>query len=350
MSPDSQHDMKERSSEPLISVALCTYNGARYLREQLETVLAQTHRSIEIVAVDDASTDSTLAILREYEARHACLRVIANTTNLGFRRNFERAMSLCTGELIAPCDQDDSWSPDKLSTLLAALGDRALVYCDSELVDEQARPLGLAMSDVFRMISTDDPAIFVAGNCVSGHAMLFRTQLLRHAFPVPDCFFHDWWLAAVAASRGGVGYCDRKLVKHRRHGRNASNLLTPRAATRIRARIGMSAKNKMRRNQGYRWTRLREFRARLEHLAMLPGASREFLGELSDLWDAREEQWVSPELARFMFRHGPRLYALRKTRSRTQVGYWLKFAIGLRLKRMFNPYGYAIIRGEGTAS
>ena len=95
------------SAEPLISVALCTYNGERYLREQLNSLFSQTYSNMEIVAVDDASTDRTVDLLREYERRDARLRVVVNTRNIGFIRNFERAISLCNGVLIAPCDPDD---------------------------------------------------------------------------------------------------------------------------------------------------------------------------------------------------------------------------------------------------
>jgi glycosyltransferase involved in cell wall biosynthesis len=317
--------MNERPTDPLISIALCTYNGARYLREQLDSLLAQTHSNIEIVAVDDCSTDATFEILMEYHARDARVRVIANEVNLGFRKNFARAASLCVGDFIAPCDQDDVWLPDKLTTLLRAIGEHPLAYCDSELIDEQGASLGVAMSDIFAMVSTDDPAVFAAGNCVSGHALLCRRELVERAFPAPTCFFHDWWLAAVAASAGGVVYCERKLVRYRYHGTNVTDILGERT---------------IRRHRGYRWKQLREFRERLEHLARLPGGSRAFIERLRDLWIAREEQWFSLTLACFIFRHGSRLFALRKS-GRHPVRYVLRYAPGLRLKRIANPFGYA---------
>jgi glycosyltransferase involved in cell wall biosynthesis len=101
---------------------------------------------MEIVAVDDASTDRTVDLLREYERRDARLRVVVNTRNIGFIRNFERAISLCNGVLIAPCDQDDVWLIDKLRTLVRAIGHHSMVYSDSELIDAEGRPLGVSMS------------------------------------------------------------------------------------------------------------------------------------------------------------------------------------------------------------
>jgi glycosyltransferase involved in cell wall biosynthesis len=311
--------------EPLISVALCTYNGERYLPGQLDSLLAQTHRNIEIVAVDDCSSDSSRAILEEYARRDARLRVHANAANLGFRRNFERAVSLCGGEYIALSDQDDVWAPEKLTALLELIGAHALAYCDSALIDEEGRDLNVAMSDMLTMVSTDDPAVFANANCVSGHASLFRRELVARALPAPECFFHDWWLAAVAASSGGVVYCNRKLVFYRYHAANVTDVFCERAPQRER---------------GYRWKELHEFRERVEQLARLPGPSKAFLERLRDLWAAREEQWLSPGLAWFLWRHRRRLYALRWSR-RPSLRHFMRYAPGLRMKRLSDPHAYA---------
>jgi glycosyltransferase involved in cell wall biosynthesis len=312
-------------TEPLISIALCTYNGERYLPAQLESLLAQTHRNIEIVAVDDGSSDRSLSILEEYARRDSRVRAHANATNLGFRRNFERAVALCAGEFIALSDQDDVWAPEKLATLLTVIGDHALAYCDSALIDEEGRDLNVAMSDMLTMVSTDDPAVFANANCVSGHASLFRRELIAHALPAPECFFHDWWLAAVAANSGGIVYCDRKLVSYRYHAANVTDVFCERDP---------------RRERGYRWKELHEFQERVERLAQLPGRSQAFLERLRDLWMAREAQWLSPGLAWFLWRHRRRLYALRWSR-RPSLRHILRYAPGLRLKRLSNPYAYA---------
>lgn len=309
---------------PLISIALCTYNGAAFLREQLDSLIAQTTSDFEIVAVDDCSTDETPEILAQYQKRDPRLRVERNLTNLGFRKNFERALLLARGSLIAPCDQDDIWLPDKLEKLLRAIGEHALAYCDSEFIDELGEPLHKAMSDTMILLSTLDPVPFAAGNCVSGHAMLFRRALLEHALPVPDCFYYDWWLAAVAANAGGVIHCGEKLVKYRLHDRNVTNVLRSRPAKRAR---------------GYRWTQLRDFRRRLEYLARLPGNDRAFIQRWLELWAARERQWVSFGLAMFIYRHAPRIFALKKP-SRSPLRHALKYVLGMRWKRLVRPYAY----------
>lgn len=317
--------MSEALTPPLISVALCTYNGARFLREQLDSLLAQTYTNLEIIAVDDRSSDETAAILHEYAARDPRLRVTVNASNVGLQQNFQRALSLCSGDLIAPCDQDDVWLPQKLSTLFDIIGDRSMAYCDSEFIDENGHGLEVAMSDTCTMVSTDDPVIFAVANCVAGHAMLVRKQIVERALPVPSHFYYDWWLAAVAAATGGVVYCGLKLVRYRIHTQNATAHLRSQSVLRER---------------GHRSTQLKQFRLRLESLARLPGKHRKFIERLRDLWRAREQQLFSPLLALFILKHGSRIFLLQRPRPKG-VRHALRFMIGLRLKRVSNPHAYA---------
>jgi glycosyltransferase involved in cell wall biosynthesis len=291
-------------------------------------LLAQSYRNIEIVVVDDCSKDDTVSILKEYAQRDPRFRIIENTQNLGYRRNFEYAMSLCRGEFIAPCDQDDVWLPEKLRSVHAVIGAHPLAYCDSEFVDADGQSLSSSLSDIFRMQSTDDLVVFVANNCVPGHGMLFRRELMEGAFPVPDCFFHDWWLAAIATTRGGIVFCDQKLVKYRQHGATVTDILGARKPT------------KPKRSPGYRWNDLRNFGTRLQYLAGLPGQHQPFLQKFSALWSAREQQWFSPELAVFMYRHGARVHSLQRSARRFSLSRVIKFSFGLRLKRTLNPYAY----------
>lgn len=202
---------------PLVSVALSTYNGARYLREQLDSVLSQEGVDFEVVAVDDGSTDATPAILDDYSARDSRLRWSPNPRNLGATRSFERAIASCRGDFVAPCDQDDVWLPAKLRTLLAAIGDADLAYGDSLYVDAGGHPCGRRVSQDTRMLEGRDPLAFLFANSVSGHACLVRRDCAVAAMPYPAGAYHDWWLALNAAGRGGVRYVDAPLVHYRRH-------------------------------------------------------------------------------------------------------------------------------------
>lgn len=203
--------------QPLVSVALCVYNGEHYLREQLDSILAQEGVRIEVVAVDDRSTDGSVGLLHQYAARDPRIQVHGNDTNLGHLRSFDRAMSLCSGAYIAPSDQDDIWHPRKLQRLLAAIGDHDLAYCDSEYINGEGQRLGRNISDDLTMHAGRDPLRFVFHNTVSGHALLVRREVFAAARPFPALLYHDWWLALRAAAGHGVTYVDAPLVQFRRH-------------------------------------------------------------------------------------------------------------------------------------
>lgn len=118
-------------NKPSVSVVICTYNGAKYLREQLDSILRQDYLAAEIIAQDDASTDGTMDILSDYARRYPQLKVFRNASSLGVNRNFFSAMRRATGDYIAISDQDDRWLPNKLSAQLQAIGDKLLCACHS---------------------------------------------------------------------------------------------------------------------------------------------------------------------------------------------------------------------------
>lgn len=250
---------------PLVSVALCVYNGERHLREQLDSVLAQENVALEVVAVDDGSSDGSVALLREYAARDRRVRVYVNPGNLGPLRSFERAMSLGRGEFIAPCDQDDRWLPHKLSRLLAVIGEADLAYCDSEYIDASGGRLGRRVSDDLIMLDGTDPLRFVFHNSVSGHAMLLRSRVLAVAGAAPERLYHDWWLAMCAAAHGGIVYLDQALVQFRRH----ADAYSPVGNNSTGAAIGSA----QRKRQGYLGTANRKWIDERTYLAAAMAAT-----------------------------------------------------------------------------
>jgi glycosyltransferase involved in cell wall biosynthesis len=313
---------------PLISIALCTFNGARHLRAQLDSLLAQIDPKFEIVAVDDCSTDETYAILQEYARRDARVQAHRQPQNVGFRRNFEVAMQRCRGELIAPCDQDDVWLPRKLAALRAALGPALMVYCDSLLIDENGRSLGQRISDKFVMFQGGDPAPLVFSNSVSGHAMLFRRALLQRALPFPPLLFHDWWLAFVAASTGDVRYVGEALVQYRQHASSVTDMIGARRQDRNARR-------------GLRMRAIEAVAARLDELACFESPHQQFFRKLERLWRARYHQWLSLRLTLFLLRHRERLFAIERASRMRRTRRALKYWPGLRLKRLVQPEDYA---------
>ena len=208
------------NEHPLVSVVIGTFNGEVYLEEQLRSVLAQTYTHLEILAIDDGSSDGTVHILREYAALDPRIRIIINERNLGFIRNFEKGCSLSTGHLIALCDQDDYWAPDKVQKMVAAIGQYPMVYCDSELCGEDLRPLGKKISDLVHYQSFDDCRQLCVFSRMYGHATLITRELFHKASPFLEEVPHDGWLAFHATLFGGVAYLPEALVKYRQHAGN----------------------------------------------------------------------------------------------------------------------------------
>lgn len=211
--------------QPLVSIAVCTYNGEKFLIEQLDSLLGQSYRHIEIIVVDDCSKDHTLAILKQYEEKNPNFKVYQNDQNLGYIKNFEKAISLCNGDYIALCDQDDIWDTNKIELQLAGIGDHALIYHDSEFIDDRGHSLGKKKSDILNMYQGESCVPFFFFNCVSGHACLFNRKLLPYCLPFPKEIFHDRWLAFTATNNGGITYLNKALVKYRQHENTDTNIL-----------------------------------------------------------------------------------------------------------------------------
>jgi glycosyltransferase involved in cell wall biosynthesis len=214
---------------PLISIALCTYNGEEFIREQMDSLLAQSYENFEIIIVDDCSTDQTLSIVNEYAATGNNIRIFRNEKNLGYNKNFEKAIKLCTGDFIAMCDQDDIWHPDKLKIQCEAIGNSDLIYHDSEFIDSSGNKINFKMSDKFNFYKGSSPLPFLFMNCVSGHSILMKRTLLKDIFPFPEGFHYDQWIAFVAADKGSIDFVDRCLIQYRQHEKNSTDILAVRS-------------------------------------------------------------------------------------------------------------------------
>jgi glycosyltransferase involved in cell wall biosynthesis len=222
--------------EARISVALCTYNGASYVEEQLTSVLHQRRRPHEIVISDDASTDDTIEVIERTLAARAGtdrpdVRILRNAQPLGVTANFERALAATTGELIALCDQDDVWHPAKLERLAGAFGARSdllLVHSDARLTDAAGRPtgrtlfetLGVTADERRRVHRGEAFGVLMRRNIVTGATAMVRRELVERSVPFPEAWVHDEWLAVVGASTGAVDLVEEPLIDYRQHGAN----------------------------------------------------------------------------------------------------------------------------------
>src|SRR5687767_2196446 len=226
------------------SVAMCTYGGARFVGAQLESIAAQTRPPDELVVCDDRSPDETAAVVERF-ARTAPfpVRLHVNERNLGTTKNFERAVALCEGGLIALCDQDDVWLPEKLARLEAEFARRpraALVFSDAEVADEAARPVGrrlwesvrIGRAELERLREGKGLGDLLSGATVTGATAALRASLRRLALPIPDDLpvIHDAWFALLAACVAEVSPVEEPLVLYRCHAGQQVGPLGRRAA------------------------------------------------------------------------------------------------------------------------
>lgn len=205
---------------PLISVVIATYNGEQFLGKQLDSIIKQTYQNLEIIIVDDQSTDNTVAIVKAYAEKYPKIKLVANEQNLGYVENFEKGFLLANGNLIAPCDQDDIWYHNKLEILLQQLGDHEIVYCNSELIDKNGEKLHKNLSDFKHLRSFDNCLNYTIGNTAAGHAMLIKKEVITRCIPFPTMIPHDFWLGFVATCVGPIKYYDKVLVQYRQHSSN----------------------------------------------------------------------------------------------------------------------------------
>jgi glycosyltransferase involved in cell wall biosynthesis len=212
-------------------VALATYNGALYLAEQLASLTAQTRLPDELVVSDDASTDATIDCLERFAAAAPFpVRIYRNETRLGFRANFMKAMALCRFDLIALCDQDDIWDPQKLAVAKAAFDtpDIVLFFHNAWLVDEHRRRLGPA--DIYRLPPVTPPLTIDAMENPFGFSIVFDRSLLQFTdlwtqsadtMEPDERMAHDQWLFFLASVFGTICYSDQHLTEYRQHATNA---------------------------------------------------------------------------------------------------------------------------------
>jgi len=310
--------MKEGS---LVSIALCTYNGAAFLAEQLDTLVSQTYQNIEIVVVDDCSTDTTPIILKDYASRYPQFKIYHNEHNLGFTGNFERAVTLCTGELIALCDQDDLWHSSKIELQVEALKENVFVYHDSEFIHEDGTPMNKKMSDLMNLYRGGSPEAFLFFNCVSGHTVLMKRELLAWALPLPKGFFHDWWLAYVATNIGSIDFIPNCLVQYRQHNKSETNIL-----------------QLDREKDNYKRTAIERYEETLNWLAQCrsfkANKDQAFVDEVYTAYRKRESSYFAFRFGFLLLRHWHAIFYTRKKSTISKLNYIRKQFLGIKAKKL----------------
>ncbi len=202
-----------------VSVVLCTYNGEKYLAEQLDSILGQSYPISELIIKDDCSTDGTIAIIEEYRRRCPAIRLIVNGSNLGYNINYLSAIALASGDYIAISDQDDIWEPAKIETMVSLLESSSKQACFCRSAEFSDDP-GIEPFFDPRRPNCNMERMMV-GNMASGHNLLITRELASKCtldlYNRTSGWYYDYFVAALAAADDSLEFCDKVLVHYRRH-------------------------------------------------------------------------------------------------------------------------------------
>ena len=215
-----------------ISVALCTYNGAKFLPMQLESIKQQSMPVDELIVCDDASTDETIAILTKFKASVSfAVSIHQNKANLGSSKNFEKCLGLCTQEVIFLCDQDDVWEKEKVETMCRYLVEnptKNAVFTNAIIINQNGFPTGKTSFDVIQFTEElqqkwqDGWAfdILVRGYVVTGAALALKKSAIPRVLPVPNLIpelIHDGWISLLLSIHNEIGFIEKPLLRYREH-------------------------------------------------------------------------------------------------------------------------------------
>ncbi len=212
---------------PKISVALCTFNGAKFLPQQLQSIAAQSRPPDELIVFDDGSTDQTLELLGQFSPGFP-LEIHTNASPLGPARNFQSAVAACNGDVIALCDQDDLWMNDKLAVIESQFrrqSELGLAFSDAEMCDAAGNSLGYRLWQSVGLIGRQRRMmeggnafeVILRQNVVTGATLAFSASLRSLLLPIDDRWMHDGWIALLASAVSPVAAIDRPLIRYRRH-------------------------------------------------------------------------------------------------------------------------------------
>ena len=207
-----------------VSVAMAAYNGEKYLKEQLDSILKNLNEDDEIIVCDDGSTDKTLEILKKYAAKDSRIKVYKNS-KLGVKKNFEKAIEYARGNYIFLADQDDIWEANKVDKVLKAFNDNgcSLVIHDAVVVNENLKRINNSFFSLRKSKSGILKNLYK--NSYIGCCMAFKSAIKKYILPIPNNIeMHDQWIGILNEKYGKSFFLPEKLIKYRRHNANTSSM------------------------------------------------------------------------------------------------------------------------------
>lgn len=223
---------EERMGQFKLSVAMCTFNGSRFLRDQLDSIAAQTRLPDEVVICDDGSTDSTIHILDTFRRNAPFpVRLHIHERSVGSTKNFAKAIELCEGGIIVLSDQDDVWRSDRLEATETAFRSNpkaGAFFSDADIVDASLNPLGYRLWHVVRfgprerayLARGDGVSLLLRRNVVTGATLAIESKFRKLILPIPEGWLHDAWAALLIAVVAELVFCEQPLIQYRQHSRN----------------------------------------------------------------------------------------------------------------------------------
>lgn len=213
-----------------INILLATYNGEKYLKEQLNSILNQSYKNIRLIISDDCSKDSTREILKEYEQKDERVKVYYQEKNLGYIKNFEFLLKQIEDDIYMLSDQDDVWLPEKVEKTYQLLKNENadLVFGDLEVVDQDLNTMYPSFND-FMLLNRkikkyiDSYQVNYLYNCVTGCTIMSRKEWINTMLPFPSkskYVAHDHWIGLMISLGGKLVYMPEKYIKYRQHGNN----------------------------------------------------------------------------------------------------------------------------------
>ena len=215
--------------EEQIDVLMATYNGEKYLKEQIESVLNQTYKNIRLVISDDCSKDGTINILKQYE-NDKRIEVHYHEKNQGYIKNFEYLLKQVKNNIYMLSDQDDVWMPEKITKSYEKLikNDADMVFADLEVVDENLKTIYPSFNKFMlldRKINKyiNSYKLNYLYNCITGCTLMSKSKWIKDILPIPTdskYLIHDHWIGLIVSLNGKMVYMPEKYIKYRQHGNN----------------------------------------------------------------------------------------------------------------------------------